>query len=176
MTKIVNIQSYRAKVLEQKSFGSWEKRFGESYPVKTKLSDLSDKTLYFLAQPGENSSAAYYEFIMGVLDIGPVTKFNYLSNIDQMRVIDIHLFLADQVRFEIMRRLKWIFKLPSEKHGLVDMVQGFDKIKAVYKENPPELTATHPDYNSYVQLAHSDKEVFIRRMLRDALEAFKEAL
>lgn len=176
MTKIVDIQSYRAKALQQRAFGAWEKRFKEPFGIKTRLSDLSDKTLYFLAQPGENSSVAYYELIMGILNAGPVTTFNYLPNIDQIRIVDIHLFLADQVRFEIMRRLKWLVKLSGEKYSLVEMVRSFDKIKAVYKENPPELAASHPGYNSYAQLSHGDKEVFIRRMLRDALETFKETL
>jgi hypothetical protein len=176
MTNVVNIQAYRAQILQQRTFGHWEKRFEESYNLKTRLSDLSDKTLYFLAQPGENSSIAYYELIMGTLNFGPATKFNYLPNREQMRVVDIHLFLADQVRFEVMRRLKWLVHLPCEKHNLVEMVQDFDKIKPSCKASPPELSASHPDNNSYRQLANGDKEVFIRRMLRDAIEAFKDRL
>ncbi len=176
MTKIVNIQAYKAKVLQQRSFGHWEKRFKESYNLKTRLSNLSDKTLYFLAQPGENSSMAYYELIMGILDFGPATKFNYLPNREQMRVVDIHLFLADQVRFEVMRRLKWLVHLPCERYPLIDMVQDFDTIKPLCKASPPELDASHPDNISYQQLANGDKEVFIRRMLRDAIEAFQDRL
>jgi hypothetical protein len=176
MTKIVNIQAYRAQVLHQRIFGPWEKRFEESYNLKTRLSELSDKTIYFLAQPGENSSNAYYELIMGILDVGPATKFNYLSNQEQMRVVDIHLFLADQVRFEVIRRLNWLIHFPCEKYNLVEMVQNFDKIKPTCKANPPELAASHPDNISYRQLVDGDKEVFIRRMLRDAIEAFKDRL
>jgi len=176
MTKVVNIQAYRVQILHQRAFGHWEKRFQESYSLKTRLSDLSDKTLYFLAQPGENSSIAYYELIMGILDFGPATKFNYLPNREQMRVVDIHLFLADQVRFEVMRRLKWLVHLPCDKHNLVEMVQNFDKIKPECKASPPKLSASHPDNISYQQLTNGDKEVFIRRMLRDAIEAFKDRL
>lgn len=176
MTKVVNIQTYRANVLQQRAFGHWEKRFKESYDLQTRLSDLSDKTLYFLAQPGENSTTAFYELIMGILDLGPAIKFNYLTNKEQMRVVDIHLFLADQVRFEVMRRLKWLVKLPCEKCNLIEMVQDIDKIKPESKETPPELSVSHPDNISYQQLATGDKEVFIRRMLRDAIEAFKDCL
>ena len=176
MTKVVNIQSYRTKVLQQRAFGQWEKRFKESYNLQTRLSDLSDKTLYFLAQPGEDSSTAFYELIMGILDLGPAIKFNYLPNKEQMRVVDIHLFLADQVRFEVMRRLKWLVKFPCEKCNLIEMVQDIDKIKPESKESPPELSASHPDNVSYQQLSVGDKEVFIRRMLRDAIEAFKDRL
>jgi len=176
MTNVVDIIAYRAKAVEQRAFGPWEKRFGESYHINTKLSDLSDTALYFLAQPGENSAVAFYELIMGILDLGPATKFNYLPNREQVTVVDIHLFLADQVRFEIMRRLKWLINLPGEKYGLVEMVQGFDIVKSECKGTFPELAGSHPDYPAYAQLPHSERESFIRRMLRDALETFKDRL
>ncbi|MDH3956260.1 MAG: hypothetical protein OET81_06185 [Desulfobacteraceae bacterium] len=56
------------------------------------------------------------------------------------------------------------------------MVQDFQKIKPACKARPPELSASHPDNISYQQLTNGDKEVFIRRMLRDAIEAFKDRL
>ena len=176
MTNVVDIQAYRAKVIEQRAFGSWEKRFGESYHINTKLSDLSDAALHFLAQPGESSAVAFYELIMGILDFGPAIKFNYLPNREQIAVVDIHLFLADQVRFEIMRRLKWLINLPCEKCGLVEMVQDFDTVKTECTGTFPELAPAHPDYPAYAQLPHSERESFIRRMLRDALESFKDRL
>ena len=176
MTNVVDIQAYRAKVIEQRAFGSWEKRFGESYHINTKLSDLSDAALHFLAQPGESSAVAFYELIMGILDLGPAIKFNYLPNREQIAVVDIHLFLADQVRFEIMRRLKWLINLLCEKYGLVEMVQDFDTVKSECTGTFPELAPAHPDYPAYAQLPHSERESFIRRMLRDALESFKDRL
>lgn len=176
MTNVVDIQAYRAKAIEQRAFGPWEKRFGESYHINTKLSDLSDAALHFLAQPGESSAVAFYELIMGILDLGPAIKFNYLPNREQIAVVDIHLFLADQVRFEIMRRLKWLINLPCEKYGLVEMVQDFDTVKSECTGTFPELAPAHPDYPAYAQLPHSERESFIRRMLRDALESFKDRL
>jgi hypothetical protein len=176
MTKVVDLQSFRDKTLEQKCFGAWQQRFGETYGTRARASDLSDKTVFFLAQPGENSSMAFYELIMGALDLGPATKFYYLSNDDQMRVVDIHLLLADQVRFEMMRRLEWIKNLPGAQLNLIEMVRQFEKLKVQTKTSPPELNESHPDYGAYRQLARGDKEVFIRRMLRDAIDAFKKQL
>jgi hypothetical protein len=176
MTKIVDLQSFREKVIEQKSYGAWQKRFGEFYSVHTRIADLSDQTLLSLAQPGENSSTAFYEVIMGVLELGPAPKFYYLANNDQMRVVDTHLLLADQVRFELMRRLGWLKKLPCADHRLIDMVQQFEAVKQQARLTPPELDESHPEFEAYRQLAAGDKEVFIRRMLRDAIEAFKKQL
>ena len=176
MTKVVDLHHYRTKVVEQRAFGPWQKRFGEAYGASTCLADLSDKTLYFLAQPGEDSSMAYYEMIMGALDIGPATKFNYLASELQMRVVDIHLFLADQMRFEMMRRLKWLEALPCQNDSIVELVHGFERVKARCRENPPGLAPSHPGHEAYQKLEIRDKEVFIRQMLREALDEFQNRL
>ena len=165
MTKVVDLRSYRIRAQELKSFGAWQKRFSESFNSRTRLADISDKTLYYVSQPGENSSHAFYEFIMGTLDLGPPFEFHYLDNRDQMRVVDIHLFLADQFRFEMMRRLDWM-----------EMVQQFDTIKNKCQERPPELARSNSNYAEYTQLTDGDREVFIRRMLQAALDAFKKKI
>ena len=119
MTKVVDLQKYRIKSVEQRGFGPWQKRFGETFDSATRLEDLSDTTLYYLAQPGEPSSVAYYEVIMGVLGLGPAIKFHYLDNSAQMLVVDLHLFLADQVRFEMMRRLNWVTGFEGIRYSIL---------------------------------------------------------
>jgi hypothetical protein len=176
MTKVVDLQAYRTKAVEQRGFGPWHKRFAESFDSKTRVTDLSDQTLYFLAQPGESSSVAYYEVIVGVLNLGPAAKFHYLGNREQMLVVDLHLFLADQVRFELMRRLGWIEGFQAMKYSILTLVEEFNKVKEVCRANPPVLSASYPAFAEYAQLNMGDKEVFIRRMLTQALDAFKERL
>ena len=174
MTKVVNLQTYRTRTIEQRSFGPWQKRFAEAFDSTTRLEDLSDATLYFLAQPGELSSVAYYEVIMGVLGLGAATKFYYLDNSDQMRVVDLHLFFADQVRFEMMRRLKWITGFEGIKYSILEIVQKFDTVRKIFRAKPPMLSASNSNFAEYNELTPADKEVFIRRMLQEALEAFKK--
>jgi len=176
MSKVVNLQAYRVKSVEQRSFRLWCERFGESYGIKTRLADLSDRTLYFLALPGEQTAIAFYELIMGILRLGEAPRFYYLPNTDQMMIVDIHLFLADQIRLEMMRRLGWLSSFASEKHSLFEMVQAFGKIKAQCKERPPKLSEAQPDFDLYNTLVSGDKEVFLRRKLREALEAFRAKL
>ena len=176
MTKIVNLQTYRLKTVEQRGFGPWQKRFAESFDSKTRVADLSDQTLYFLAQPGEPSSVAYYEVIMGILNLGSAAKFPYLVSTDQMRVVDLHLFLSDQVRFEMMRRLGWVEEFEGLKYSIMELVQEFDKVKENCRLNPPVLSTLNPDFAEYSRLTSGDKEVFIRRMLNQALDAFKKRL
>ena len=176
MTKVVDLQKYRIKSVEQRGFGPWQKRFGETFDSATRLEDLSDTTLYYLAQPGEPSSVAYYEVIMGVLGLGPAIKFHYLDNSAQMLVVDLHLFLADQVRFEMMRRLNWVTGFEGIRYSILEMVHEFSSVKENCRANPPELAGSSSDFAEYNLLTAADKEVFIRRMLQEALDAFKKRL
>jgi hypothetical protein len=56
------------------------------------------------------------------------------------------------------------------------MVQNYNRVKENCRANPPELSVSHSNYAEYNQLTTGDKEVFIRRMLQEALDAFKERL
>ena len=91
-----------------------------------------------------------------------------------MRVVDIHLFLADQLRFEMMQRLDWLLRYGGSNYSLLEMVQEFDTIKIKCRQNPPDLARSNPNYSEYTQLTDGDKEVFIRRLLQEALDQFKE--
>ena len=172
----MDLTSYRSKVVEQRAFGPWRRRFGESYGSETKLAGLSDRTLYFLARPGEETALAHYELIMGILDMGEAPKFYYLDEKDQLRVMDVHLFLIDQVRFELMRRLGWLTTFPGENYSLLEMVQSFETIKAEVRRKPVELSRSQPEYNAYNKLTNADKQVFIRRKIVKALEDFRARL
>jgi hypothetical protein len=172
MAKIVDLKRYRSQVLEARGFGPWKQRFGETYGEKTILADVTEQTLLTLAQPGDESTAAYYELIMGILDLGPATKFHYLPNDERMLVVDTHLFLADQVRFEMMRRLGWVAHYVTQNLPLASLVLDFKRLKAETLERPPQLSASHPKSYGFQSLSSREKHVLIRRLLPEALEAF----
>lgn len=173
MTKIVDLKEYRDQALKRKCFGAWEKRFCEFFSLSTRLGDISDKTLYRLAYPGDESSQAFYELIMGALEMGPAAGFGYLKDSEKMRVVDTHLFLADNIRFELMRRLNWLGGIATQDEPLIALVQETEAIKARYQGQIPELSPTHPEYNNYRSQIPRDREALIRRLLPSALEAFK---
>ena len=114
--------------------------------------------------------------IMGVLDLGPATKFNYLPSEQQMQVVDIHLFLADHMRFEMMCRLKWLAAHACQACSIIALVQNHKQMRSNCRENPPGLAPSHPGFVTYQKLIAREKEVFIRQLLREALEAFENRL
>ena len=176
MADIVDLGEYRSENLEYRVFGLWKKRFGRSFSKETSLEDLSDEVVFYLAQPGEQSAHAIYEFVMGILKLGPGNKFDYLEKPEKFLVMDIHLFLADLFRFEMMRRLGWVEPIFCGKFNLIELVEQFDRYKNFCLDKPPVLCATHPDHASYMQLHERDREGFIRRLLPGALEIFKRKI
>lgn len=176
MSKIIDLSSYRTHALKKKYFRAWEDRFKEKFSLTLCLRDISDQTLYRLAHPGEESSHAFYEFIMGVLELGPADSFGYLEEKEKLKIIDIHLFLADNVRYELMRRLGWLSSFTTEKIELVGLVQQTEDFKGFYQNNVPELAPTHLKYEHYRNLTPREKEVLIRGLLVSALEAFKKRI
>lgn len=176
MAEIVNLTEFKIKNYEQKVYGFWKKRFNENFSLETGIEDISDQTLLYLAQPGEQSTTALYEIIMGALDLGHAAKFSYLKMDDQRFVMEIQLFLSDLCRFEMMRRLGWIKPVTFCKKNLVGLVKGFEDHKEFCLETPPELSETHPDYYYYKSLHERDREGFIRRLLPGALDIFRRKL
>jgi len=176
MAKIVDLQSYRSRIIVEKAFGPWKRRFKESYDEKTAPADLSARTLFLLAEPGDKSTHAYYELVMGALELGQASMFYYLDKGEQLKVVDVHLFLADQVRYELMHRLGWVASFPCQRLTFLELIQGANRLKLQLRGNPPQLAEMHADYDHFTGLTLMDKEAFIRRMLPKALDAFKESM
>jgi len=173
MAQIVSLSEYREQSLVQAGFRFWHRCFEDTFDARTRLNDLSPPVLCALAQPADQSADYYYALILGLLGHGDADDFKDLDNQDQMRVVDIHLFLADQVRFEMMRRLGWLSRYSATQYQLVDMVLRFEQIRNLFHQDPPVLAATHPEYAKYQTLIAQDQQVFIRRLLPSALDEFK---
>lgn len=176
MGKIVSLKAYRTQSGSQKGFAFWRQRFRESFDEKTRIADLSDATVCYLAVPGEESTFAWYALIMGALGMGRAAKFDFLEKSDQMIVVDIHLFMVDQLRFEMMHRLGWIAHSAGTESSILEMVQSHETARIHFRNHPPTLVASHPEYDAYIGLHERDRESFIRRLLGPAIEAFKNKI
>ncbi len=103
---------------------------------------------------------------MGVLDLGVAAEFYNLDKADQLKVVEVHLFLADQTRFELMRRLNWITRFFCQT--LLDLIYNTEKLKLQSREDPPELSISHAGYADFHELTTRDKEAFVRRLLPES--------
>jgi hypothetical protein len=175
MAKIIALDDYRNLQAFRAGYNRWCGTFKEPFTPGTRLSDIGPATLIRLAEPGEDCTAVLYALIIGFLGLGRHAAFESLDSRTQSTVLDIHLFLLDQVRFEMMFRLGWLDDNIGNRYPLFEMVIEFPRIKQACQKRPPNLAKGHPDYEAYCVLIDRDKQVFIRRMLPLALEAFEKA-
>lgn len=173
MAEIVQLSEYRQRDRVRIGFKLWRRTFGQSFDHETRLNDLSPKILCRLADPSESSAVFFYSLILGSLGYEERMTFDALDNAAQVQVVDIHLFLADQVRFEMMRRMGWLARFSATQYRLFDMVVQFEHIRALCRQDPPRLAPSHPGHAEYIQLIPQDQQVFIRRLLPSCLDAFK---
>lgn len=173
MAEIVHLAEYRQKSRIRNGFSLWRRAFGDVFDADTRLNDLSPRVLCRLGEPADSSAVLYYSLILGFLGFDLSVEFETLDNQTQIYVVDIHLFLSDQIRFEMMRRMGWLSRFSATQYRLLDMVMQFDHIRALCHQDPPRLSTSHPGFEEYSVLIQQDQQVFIRRLLSNCLEAFK---
>lgn len=174
MAEIVKLADYKVQTLLRDGFAIWHQKLEGRFDDRTRLKDLSANTLCRLAEPGDESADALYGMIIGFLGHGKVL-FNDLDTKVQSHVIDMHLFMSDHIRFEMMERLGWLEQFMGNHFPLFEMVRDWEQVKPRCLQNPPVLSPDHPDYSHYQGLIDRDQQVFIRRMLPTALDIFKKA-
>jgi len=174
MAVILELQQQRRRLEAKRGFEAWTRRFSESFAEETSLRDLRDDILRTLIQSEEDSSLLLYGLIMGFIGLGKGTKFYELESRVRLEVMDIALFLLDQSRFEVMRRLGWVESSPFCCVPLLDLVQHFSTVYSGMKNQSPQLLQSHPRYREYREVFKGDRSVFVRKLIPDAIQAFQE--
>ena len=168
--QVIDLQEVRFSLAVRKGYRNWTGRFKEGFSETTQLSQISLKTLSYLAQGREKGTFYIYDLIMNLKDLGSGFEFNELNSDKKMAVIDLYLFLLDQIRFECMKRLGWLESYPAEGFTLVDLVMQHDKTDPILQAKTPVLSRNHPDYKHYSETNTFDREGFIRKLIPKALE------
>jgi hypothetical protein len=176
MVEIVHLASFKRRQAARRGFKAWRRRFGEPLDEETRIADLSDRTLAFLISPGEENIFLLYELVMGVKGLGTSSDFFNLDRALKMEVIDISIYLLDQLRFECMRRLNWLASDCPPPLPLVALVEQYPKLTGDGRKIIPALSESHPSYKTYKALSEFDKETFVRKQIPAAIERFKNGL
>jgi len=142
----------RRRLVARRAFQNWVRRFSDHFDENTTLAGLSDTTLGFLIRGGEEDLLPIYDFILGVLGWGGGVHFYDLEGSKKMYVMDISLFLLDQLRFESMKRLGWVEDFPTRHIFLLDLVEQYGEHFSSRRHETPFLSPTHPFYGEYEKL------------------------
>ncbi len=179
MAEVIDLERFRAKVAADQGFRTWLARFKEEFGPETRLADLSASTLLYLASPGEENLYVFFDLVMGTRGLGGSVRFR-LDDLDyaaKLKIMDTAFALVDRVRFELMRRLGWVEEdIPGGESPIIQLVQQAWRQETDFARQVPRLAADHPDYEAYARLNPLDRVVFIRRLIPQAVAAFRERL
>jgi hypothetical protein len=173
MTNVIQLNQFKKRQIARRCFQQLNVNFKESYNAETRIKDFSGLVLLFLANPDETSTALAYQLIQFVLlpkNQQPASTLDKKTEIDLM---DIHLYLVDKVRFEIMQRLGWIESYPGCDSSVIDLIIHYEKIRYDRYNTPPQLSKHHEGYDEFMSLGDREKETFVRRFFLSALVAFE---
>ena len=170
MTDIIDLEKARLDINVGKAYRNWNSRFGEIFGLSTRLCNISDRILQFLAGGKENSPFYLYDLIMNLHGLGSGFEFNELEPKDKIAVMEIHIFLLDLIRFEYIKRLGWLDSYPGEKFSIVDLILRFDQLAPGMRATPPALGRNHPAYGKFSEMKPFEKEELIRKLVGEALQ------
>jgi hypothetical protein len=168
--RVIDLEEGRLLRALKKGFRNWTSRFGEEFGMETRPSQISFKTLSYLAQSSNDGTFYMYDLIMHLQELGSGFEFNELGPDQKMAVIDRHLLLLDRIRFECMKRLGWLESYPGEECTLVELITQFDKLAPVLQAKLPLLSRDYPGYERYCAMNTLDKEAFVRKLIPKALK------
>ena len=174
MGEVVDLKTYHLNQNLRRGLSAWQKHFKEPLSLETSLSDLSNETLLTLARLQGDRAQILHGLIMGFLGLGSASKFHYLDGETKLKVLDIYFFVADQIRWECMRRLGWVQGFAGEQYTLIELVVHHQDIKNKYQPKYPQLNQTHPDYEVFRKREQFEGEVVVRRLIPAAIALLEE--
>lgn len=175
MAELIDLETFRRKLMADKGFRTWLTRFQEQFGPDTRLTDVSPATLLYLATPGDENLYVFFDLIMGACGLGGSARFR-LDDIDsamKLKIMDTAFALMDRVRFEVMRRLGWVTEVPDADTPLIALVKAAWSQEAAFAGAVPRLAPDRPDYAAYLKLPPIDQRVFIRRLIPRAVAEFR---
>ncbi|MBW1711011.1 MAG: hypothetical protein JRG97_14785 [Deltaproteobacteria bacterium] len=173
MSKVVELKEYTLDRAFRRGLPRWQTHFKEDLKRQTRLIDLSDQTLLTLANLQGSSSFILQDLIMGFHGYGTGVKFQYLDAKSKMEVLDIYFYIADQIRWECMRRLGWVEGFAGEEYSVAELIFNYKDIKSTFSPRYPQLTESHPNYEEFIKNRQFEGEAIVRRLIPVAL-AFLE--
>jgi hypothetical protein len=176
VAEIIDLERFRAKIAADQGFRSWLARFQEQFGPDTRLQDLSPSTLLYLATPGEENLYVLFDLVMGAQGLGGSLRFRLddLDNDTKMKIMDAAFVLVDRVRFEVMRRLKWVTLVSGGDGPIIALAEQAWRLGNEFDQDAPALAPDHPEFPAYVRLSPMDRVVFLRRLIPRAVAAFRD--
>ena len=171
MAEIINFNKFLLGKRTRDAFKDWNNRFGCSLKDTTRIRDLPNHLLLALAEGGSEGNTLLDNVILKVWGIDKGSILELPSPI-KLKLLDLSLFLMDQLRFECMFRLGWISPLKVREIPILDLLLSEQEEYKTYRTIPRPNT-NHPHYSRVQPMLEIEKEIFIRQQIPVVLDQFR---
>ena len=166
--EIVDLDDYKLAKAAARGAPTFKGRLKVDLTPELTVGGLPDRALAFLVRSEPVVANYLQELITKILGLG--RGFDSLGQADRVRVIDAHLLLADQFRFEVMYRLGWVASYSDRETSLIRLIVA-PRARPLLQE-PVQLSPNHPDYPEFKLRKDTDGQVVIRRLIPEAARLF----
>jgi hypothetical protein len=168
MAEVVELAGYKLAKAASRGSPLMEKAFRLRLTHHLKPSHLPDRVLAGMIGLDQASQVFLQDLVTRILGLGQ--SHAALDKEDQLVVLDAHLLLADQLRFEALLRLGWLSSYPGQELGLVRTVLEPESI--LRSETPLEMPINHPDFAEFNLRRDTDGQVVVRRLIPQGAKLF----
>lgn len=174
LAEIIRFQERTPEATKGRLLTQWALGMGcRISPVAT-VGELPDRLILVLAQ-SDPRGASVLEELVCLIVLGRMQPVKALPPGMRMRILELSLFVLDLVRFECMTRLDWIEPQAARQVPLVEILS---REPRELKEltGPLRLKQDHPHFHRFEALPLMEREVFLRKMIPQAMEVFRRRL
>lgn len=178
MGRVVSLVSHKYRKAAEKGFQEWRRLFESvvSFDPHTRWSDLPDEVLIFFCEENPESRYSFYDLIMRSLGLGNGHDFEG-QPFDRLTVLlNGYFFIMDQARFECMRRLGWLERIPREEQPIIEVIMESASYDYPSLLETPEPTPAHPAYADYLKGRDIERSALVRRSFPEAIRLFKAGM
>ena len=166
----------RCKRLAEKAFSHWPRRVGYRPGPVDHPTHLPDYVIGALAELDTPATLALYDLVLEARGWGPGERFPYLKSKEKLEALDAFLFLADQVRFELMRRLDWVEHTLGEQFSLLELAKDPMGCQFEQEHLVPQLSCRCHRYRELERQARVEPGAAVRSLIPEALHTFRHRL
>jgi hypothetical protein len=176
MADIICMESHKNRKAADRGFKEWRRLFQSitDFDEHTRWGDLPDEIVLFFCEEGPESRHAFYDLLMRSHHLGTGHDFETQAYHRLSTLMNGYFFITDQARFECMRRLGWLERVPRAEKPIIDVVMESETYDYAALLEAPEPTPAHPAYEEDCQSRGIDRAALVRKATPEALRQFKE--
>ena len=176
MADIICMESHKNKKAADRGFKEWRRLFRSitDFDENTRWADLPDEIVLFFCEEGPESRHAFYDLLMRSHHLGTGHDFEAQAYDRLSILMNAYFFITDQARFECMRRLGWLERVPRAEKPIIEVVMDSGTYDYAALLEAPEPTPAHPAYEEDCQSRGIDRAALVRKHTPEAIRQFKE--